>query len=354
MTIGTLKTIIASYLGRSSAADLNPSTLTPAGPNIDLGMVAINNARLTAERAHDFRFCETNVSLTIGAAGGLLSAAFITGTVTVTGTLSPDATGDYDLGGVLANGYQFYVSQGGSGSDKFFITFASGSWNITLGTFVASGDYWALSSTSTSPAGSYTAEGAATGTAVVTVATPNVAVKRVKYVSLPVAGSDYQPIEFVAQDQYESRARSLTGRTPITGASAVPALGYPLAYQLGQTLFLAPSSFTLPVTAQLSVVFWQPDYTLDADTDFFTKYGSDYLQWAGILEVNKLFRRFAPKQEGNIDEPAIQAAADQALQTFIAWDTAITKGSSEATLAPFQPFTAFDLPKAAPAQSNPL
>lgn len=349
MDIGTLKNLYAAYIGRSSAADLNPSTLTPAGPNIDLGLVAANNARRAAERAHDFRFSELNLSLNITSAGGLLSTAYSDATPTVTGTVSPSVDGVYNYAGIY-NGLPFYAQP--VSPPMFFLFYNGTAWILTAD-LNFSADYWNLITASASPNGTYAANGAYSGTPIVTTGAAAIAVKRVKYVSLPLDDSTFEPVEFVAQDQFEARLRELTGRTQFVSSATLPSLGYSLAYQLGQTVYLTPGSATLPIVAQLSVVQWLPDYTMDADTDFFTQYGSDYLQWAGILEVNKLFRRFAPKQEGNIDEPAIQAAADAALQEFIAWDNSITKGASEFSMPPFQSFEGYESPKPASAQSTP-
>lgn len=348
MIISDLENVIVSYLGRTSVNDLNPSLFsTPPGPNIDLGMVGLNSARRRAEQAHDFRYSETNVFLSIGPNGSPLTNAYISGTLTVTGTLSPDATGIYDLAGTLANGSPFYASESDDGSDEFFITFNNGQWTITLGNLVPATDYWAFStSNGQNPAGVYTHEGAYTGNATVSIASANVGVKRVKYVALPIGGGQYEPIEFLTNDQFLSRVRMQTGRQSFNAIKTLPMLGAtglvnPLAYQNAQTIYIsAPQNLTLPITAQLNIVQWLPDYTSGTDSDFITTYGADYMYFRGIYETNNLWKRFTERVEGNIDEEKVLALADDALQRLIAWDMSIDNGTSAEQPPPFVPSAA--------------
>lgn len=241
MTVGTIKSLLATYSGRSSVNDLNPSNLTPAGVNIDLALVALNAARRKAERLVDFRYAEIPGALSIASTGTLLSAA--------TGL--------------------------GSGAT----------------------------------------------------------VKRVVDVELPIAGSDYIPIEFLREDEWIDRVRRQVGRTAYNAAATLASLGVssgnPIAYQHGQTIFLVPASqFTFPVAARINVIRFMPDYTADGDSDFFCQVAPEYLQWQGTLELNKLFRRFQDRQEGNIGEKEIEALAQEALQTLIQWNQSIDTDTS--------------------------
>ncbi len=235
MTIADLKTFIAVYMGRTTSADLVLN-------NLDTALIALNAARRYLERAHDFKYSETNVFISIPATGGSLTACYATS--------------------------------------------------------------------------------ALTGTAI--------GVKRISSVQLPVASSGYQPIEFMTEDEWVARIRRQIGRQPYDASKTLAQLGVttnmnPICYQQGQTLFLDPSPGT--TTAQLNVTRWMPDY-VTSNTDFFTDYAPEALQWRAIIECNKFWRRFVPKQESNIDEAEVQKMADDALASLIAWDTSTARGTS--------------------------
>lgn len=80
------------------------------------------------------------------------------------------------------------------------------------------------------------------------------------------------------------------------------------------------------VTIQGDVFCWLDNYSDDADTDFFTEHGSDYLMYAAIVECNLLVQTFIPQQEGNLSPP--QKAADTALAALIAYDKYIVASSA--------------------------
>src|SRR5580765_2931389 len=54
-------------------------------------------------------------------------------------------------------------------------------------------------------------------------------------------------------------------------------------------------------------------------SDVWLSKGSQYLLWAGIVEVNHLCKEFVFRQEGNLPPP--QDMADSALETFRQWDS---------------------------------
>ena len=239
MTIADLKTFMAVYLGRTTSTDLVLNSL-------DTALIALNAARRYLERAHDFKYAETNVFVNIpaSAAGGLLTACYPV--VGLTGTL--------------------------------------------------------------------------------------VGVKRVSSVLLPVASSGYQPIEFMTEDEWVARTRRQIGRQPYDATKTLAQLGVttntnPICYQQGQTLFLDPQPTPSAIVAQLNVTRWMPDY-VTSNTDFFTDYAPEALQWRAILECNKFWRRFVPKQESNIDEAEVQKLADDALASLIAWDVSTARNTS--------------------------
>ena len=156
-------------------------------------------------------------------------------------------------------------------------------------------------------------------------------IKKIETVLLPLADGDYQPIEFMTQNEFLNRVKRQTGRTLFNSSKTLVQLGVStenvILYQNGHSVYLYPTP-TSDIIVQLNTVRWMPDYTADGDTDFFTLYAPEYLQWQAILECNKFWRRYVPKQESNIDEAAVQAMADAALQSLIAWDYSTTSGSS--------------------------
>lgn len=169
---------------------------------------------------------------------------------------------------------------------------------------------------------------ATAGTLITTAGTP---IKRIKSVLLPVASSGLQPIEFLTYEQYIARVRLQLGRLAFDPTKTLAQLGVgfenAFAYQVGQTLYVYGAT-SYPITATLDIVQWLPDYVTGAETDFILTYGKEFLQWQGILECNKFWRRFIPQQEGNIDEKEVQGMADTALQAFLAWDSYIAGGTS--------------------------
>lgn len=164
-------------------------------------------------------------------------------------------------------------------------------------------------------------------------------IKTIQHVALPVAGGEYMPIEFLTDQEWTDRVKRLMGRAAYTPASTLTQLGFtqtnPVAYQQGSKLYLAPASqFTFPVTVQLDVVNWLSDYTGDSDTDFITTYGSDFLMWQGVLELNKYWKQFTARTEGNVNEEEVAQFRDTALAALIQWDQSLMMGTS--TPAPRQ------------------
>lgn len=327
-TVGDLKSLIAVYMGMTST-----SALTVNG--FDIGLFALNAARRTAERAHDFKYSESNAMLSIPSTGASLSNTTGNGSATISGSVSPDVTGTYTQQGVF-NGHPvymlvamaFYVLWYDTSLTSWVITTAGDFGNGTFGP-----DYFSLLSSAQDPSGNYSANGANTGFPVVTTIVAT-SVKRVKYVSLPIAAGDYEPIEFLTNDQFLNRVQMQTGRQAFNSGKTLANLGStlignPVAYQNAQMLYLAPSNLPFPIIAQLNIVQWMPDYTGNNSADYFTNYAPEFLQWQGILEVNKYQKRFTVRQEGDVDEDHVKMMADLALQSLIAWDSGIEDGTTE-------------------------
>jgi hypothetical protein len=164
-------------------------------------------------------------------------------------------------------------------------------------------------------------------------------IKTIQHVGLPVAGSEYMPCEFLTDQEWTDRLRRLMGRTAYTPASTLTQLGFsntnPVAYQQGTKLYLAPApQFSFPVTVQLDVVNWLSDYTADGNTDFITNNAPDFLMWQGILELNKYWKQFSERTEGNVKEEEVAQFRDAALASLIQWDQSLMMGTS--TPAPRQ------------------
>lgn len=139
---------------------------------------------------------------------------------TVTGTLTPNATGLYHNVGTSVNGRSVYLR---SGTSPYLIFSSGGVWDIISMPDVAA--TWE-SATHTSPATTYPPVVNATGTATVTLT---------------------------------------------TGTS-----------------------------------------------DIWTTHGQKYLLWATLVQLNHIWRRWVPRQEGNLPPPA--QLAEEGLQSLIAWD----------------------------------
>jgi hypothetical protein len=168
-----------------------------------------------------------------------------------------------------------------------------------------------------------------------------VSVKRIRNVLLPLAGNTFFPCEFLLHDEYIKRQRRQIGRDLYDSSKTLGQYGLqvtnPVAYIEGQILrFDPPAIFTGSTTVRLAIVRFMPDYTTNTDTDYFIQYGFEYLQWQSVLEVNKVWRRFAPRQEGNIDEGNVEALAAQAMANFVQWDIGLTANTSTPML-PAQP-----------------
>lgn len=324
-TVLQLKQAIATYLETTIAA------LTITG--LDLTLLALNNARRTAELEHDFSYSQTNLNLAIQSNG----AAFTNSTQPSTSVtippnaLSPDVSGIYPVVGQYNGAPMYALTITGVQYAIFYSN--TNQWFITSEGFTPT-NYFSLVTAALLPNGEYSGHGSYSGIPTVTGATPSVVgIKRIQNVILPIANGDSIPIEFLTNDDWNARVKRQIGRQAYNSSFTLAQLGFysenPVCYQQGQTLNLVPASqFTFPVNVSLSVVQWMPDYVNDTDTDYFTINGPEFLQWQGIIECNKLIKFFVQRREGNLDEENLQAEAQAALQALIAWDIGIASGTS--------------------------
>lgn len=320
MIVGDLQKFIAAYSGRTAVSDL---TLN----GIATGLVALNTARRKVEKLHDFKYSRAYATLSIASTGSLISASSIGNVVTVTGTQSPDARGTYIQIGTFDDLPLYFCEDVG-----FFIYYdGSTGWLLANNVQDGTNSYY-FAGSSNSPAGTYVHLGTYTGSAVATFASTG-SIKRVTGVQLPIAASNYRPIEFLTSQEWNDRIARQIGRSTYVAADTIAALGIananPIAYQQGQSIYIVGSgTFTFPITARLEVVRFMPDYSADTDHDFFCDFGAEYLQWAAILELNKHFKQFIPVAEGSIPEAAVEKFADEALQALIKWDNDLDAATS--------------------------
>lgn len=328
MNIGDLKNTVSGYLETTAAAMVING--------VDLCLLALNNARRSAELAHDFYYSQTNLTLSIGADGSsILNAVGVTGSgLQASGTLSPDITGGvFNVVGEY-NGQPFYTQV--VAGTIYALFFNGTGWIISASGFNPN-NYW--NRNGSNPLGAYAPNGSFTGTATLAGESEFIGIKRIQNVLLPLADGDLVPIEFLTNDEWLARVQRLIGRSAWTPGLTLYQLGVAAnngtCYQQGQALYLVPvSQFTFPVQATLSCIQWLPDYTQNTDTDFIVQYGPEYLQWQGIIEGNKLLKTFVQRREGNLDETNLQAESDYALQALIAWDNNIRDGTATPFVAP--------------------
>lgn len=154
-------------------------------------------------------------------------------------------------------------------------------------------------------------------------------IKRVQDVMLPIAGGNFIPCEFLTDDAYRMRTLGQIGRQAYNATATLDDLGVgstaPFATQNGPLIQLSPADqFTFPVNVRLIVVRFMPELSGDSDTNFFTEAASDYLQWQGIVELNRLTKNFTLRtSEGDVAEP--MDLAQMAFEALLQWDRDISK-----------------------------
>ena len=96
--------------------------------------------------------------------------------------------------------------------------------------------------------------------------------------------------------------------------------GYSSDYQI----FLRGTEFIIEPTPSenkeihVDGFIWLDDYTDDADTDFFTERGEEYMQWSAVVDLNHIFQAFIPQTEGNLSPPV--RARNEALEALAKYD----------------------------------
>jgi len=250
MIVGQLKMLIASYLHKTDVTEFVKGT---SGNQVDLLLVALNNARKQAEREHDFAACVKGGYYSVGASG----ANWATGITW------------WDAGSQKVRKVKNWYLRGTDG--------------------IAGGEY---------------------GTNTILRATDKDTLVKAQaslYYSSP--GS---------LDRYPGTlaATATDWNDPLLGQNYVIINGQRVSYHPAPT-----STQVLPVDA----CFWWPDWTADANDDWFTQNGEEYLMLQGIVECNKLLGVFVGNVEGNLPPPTKDL--DRALAQLIATDEDSTDAS---------------------------
>lgn len=233
MKLIEIKGAVAAYL-RKDVADLTVN-------GVDLGLLAMNNARQQAELLNDFEFSRQLVTVAVdGESGGSLESAVVFGTET------------------------------------------------------------------------------------------SVSVKTVLDVGLINEDGDFVAVEWTTTEDSLRRQRGDNNRA----IPRYPTDGQALSslHGAGRFHFTGAQVYVFPVNAELDYSLAVEAYTFMADwtdanllaesatlgTPWNTK-GSQYLLWESVCSLNKLFKVFVPRQEGNLSPPEKESAT--ALSNLIAWDS---------------------------------
>ena len=331
MTLAQLKSVCAAILGKTTA------DFTIDG--VDMFLTTANNVRKNAEQLHDFEYTRVAATLDIdGASGGALADAVIENEtsypliVTVTDLMpsTPSAIGTYELQPTLLNEYAWWLRQDGN----YRVYFDGSAWKVEQ--VADSNMYWDKGLSET-PDGSYLAAGTAAGEVIVTsgdeLSRQWNGIKSITAIERARADGSYIPLDFTSNDSAIERERSELELSD----DMWPSVRYPsdaqylargstsTIIQRNGSLYVYPFSnvTTTPLSVRLLGYAWLADYTASdllstTEKDFFLSKGSRYMQWAIVCELNYIFQRFVPRQEGVLAPP--EKAREEAWRDFVLWD----------------------------------
>lgn len=120
----------------------------------------------------------------------------------------------------------------------------------------------------------------------------------------------------------ETNQRYLAEFDPAYGTD--PLLGQNYIIIEGHNFYIHPSTTTTR-TVIVDGFYWWPDWSLDADTDWWTDNGTEYLILQATIEVNRLSQTFVGNVEGNLPPPVKEA--QRALGELVQLDKDSTEGS---------------------------
>lgn len=230
MTLLEIKTAAAAY-HEKAVADLTQLSL-------DLGLVALNQSKQTAQLGHDFNFQRKMLTLTVNSVtGASLASAVIQGTATAA-----------DIKTI-----------------------------VNIGVFDEQGNFRPVPWT--------TAEEG-----------QERMLKENRYWQMPWGGRDEQCSPYG------------TGRFVVRNGSV-------FLWPIGND---PAFSVSIGIEAFVFDADWDASHLATPTSDVWTTKGSQYLLWSTVIHLNKLFKSYVPRQEGNLSEP--QALADAGLASLILWD----------------------------------
>lgn len=328
----TLKALVAAY-HKKVAADLTVNS-------VDLFLIAVNNAQRQAQRRHNFEASRVSASLVIdGVNGGALSSAVITGavneTLTVSGTLAPDATGTYTRQGYFG-GLPLYIKEGATNWFLYVNPLAAAyvlTSAITSGSLV---NYW-LSTSALSPVGTMAPQGTNTGTATIALATSATwsGIQEVVAATRSSGDGSYLPLDFANPEvplERDRTARELSDlyephRRYPSDADILDQGWNTSLIQRGNTIYVYPNPPSSVANDEISINLeaYGRLPSIDAvgtssapDPNFLWEQ-PDWLMWFTVIELNHYFKTYIPRNEGNLPPPV--DAMNQAWADLIAWDT---------------------------------
>jgi hypothetical protein len=127
---------------------------------------------------------------------------------------------------------------------------------------------------------------------------------------------DYLNYPSIAADRYPADSAS-----PFTDQ---PLLGQPYVVVDGRRFQLDP----VPTAAQIIVLdgyYWWNNWTVDADTDWWTTTAEEFLMYRAMVEANRLNQMFVGNAELNLPPPTKEA--DRALAELVSLDQDASEGS---------------------------
>lgn len=343
MTLATLKNLIAAYLSLRTVT--GGTVMTPADfiqNGVDTLLLEINSAHFQVQKEHDFEYANATASLSVASTGSSLALATISGALAnikrVKDVLLP-------IGGSEAIPIEFMTNQNAKdrrrrqiGRLPYVAADTIDDYGVVEGTPYATQEGQVIR---LFPAAQFTFP--------VTGVTLDVVQFLPDYtapMALTISGSGTSAINTTWEQfgVYLNRPFYLNYQS---GASA-PATVYALWYSGTAWVLTTGSTFGAPAaasrysstsTAQLPTGLTYTATTFtgtlsvvattgNVSTDFILDYGWEYLQWQAVLGLNKRWKEFAERQEGNLDEGSIETMAQRALQSFIAWDKGISTGTT--------------------------
>lgn len=101
----------------------------------------------------------------------------------------------------------------------------------------------------------------------------------------------------------------------------------PTLMQHGERVYIMPEDQqiwgTSPVNLRLDVVRWMPDYSADADTDFFLTHGEDWMLYRSLIEL-----QFYLKEDQRVQIGA--AVMQEAWDTMLKWNASLVASKTQA------------------------